>query len=266
MRFEGTSDYVATEDLMIAVNAAITLERPLLVKGEPGTGKTELARQVAGSLGLKLVEWHVKSTTRAQQGLYEYDAVSRLRDSQLGDERVRDVKNYIKPGKLWDAFAADDCLDMPDERLISVIRNSRGSDQADESECEKLSHSGTLTQMPVAQSLYKRDANPDGKFPRSEIADNAFALPVAETRRLRAFGTAMFGLALGLGRCGLTACLCFGQGALRRRAQFLFHFTLAGSFRRFRRVRAVTGDGHGGKSLLDRYGRADHLPRSKAHD
>ena len=108
MRFEGTSDYVATEDLMIAVNAAITLERPLLVKGEPGTGKTELARQVAGSLGLKLVEWHVKSTTRAQQGLYEYDAVSRLRDSQLGDERVRDVKNYIKPGKLWDAFAADE--------------------------------------------------------------------------------------------------------------------------------------------------------------
>ncbi|HUF86791.1 MAG TPA: MoxR family ATPase [Thermohalobaculum sp.] len=107
MRFEGTAEYVATEDLMVAVNAAIRLERPLLVKGEPGTGKTELARQVAGALGLRLIEWHVKSTTRAHQGLYEYDAVSRLRDSQLGDERVRDVRNYIRPGKLWEAFAAD---------------------------------------------------------------------------------------------------------------------------------------------------------------
>ena len=107
MRFEGTADYVVTEDLMVAVNAAIRLERPLLVKGEPGTGKTELARQVASALGLRLIEWHIKSTTRAQQGLYEYDAVSRLRDSQLGDARVRDVGNYIKPGKLWDAFAAD---------------------------------------------------------------------------------------------------------------------------------------------------------------
>jgi len=106
MRFEGTADYVATEDLTVAVNAAIRLERPLLVKGEPGTGKTELARQVASSLGLTLLEWHIKSTTRAQQGLYEYDAVSRLRDSQLGDERVKDIRNYIKPGKLWDAFAA----------------------------------------------------------------------------------------------------------------------------------------------------------------
>jgi MoxR-like ATPase len=114
MRFEGTADYVATEDLMVAVNAAIRLERPLLVKGEPGTGKTELARQVASALGLRLIEWHVKSTTRAQQGLYEYDAVSRLRDSQLGDERVQDVANYIKPGKLWDAFAAD-------ERLVLLI-------------------------------------------------------------------------------------------------------------------------------------------------
>ena len=107
MRFDGTKDYVATEDLTAAVNAAITLERPLLVKGEPGTGKTELARQVAGALDLPLLEWSVKSTTRAQQGLYEYDAVSRLRDSQLGDERVKDVKNYIKKGKLWDAFDAD---------------------------------------------------------------------------------------------------------------------------------------------------------------
>ncbi|MEM7124666.1 MAG: MoxR family ATPase [Pseudomonadota bacterium] len=108
MRFEGTADYVATEDLMVAVNAAITLERPLLVKGEPGTGKTELARQVSDALGLRLIEWHIKSTTRAHQGLYEYDAVSRLRDSQLGDEKVKDVKNYIKHGKLWDAFSADE--------------------------------------------------------------------------------------------------------------------------------------------------------------
>ena len=106
MRFEGTESYVATEDLTVAVNAAVTLERPLLVKGEPGTGKTELARQVATSLGLPIIEWHIKSTTRAQQGLYEYDAVSRLRDSQLGEERVHDVANYIKRGKLWQAFEA----------------------------------------------------------------------------------------------------------------------------------------------------------------
>ncbi|NSX56394.1 AAA family ATPase [Parasulfitobacter algicola] len=108
MKFTGTESYVATEDLTIAVNAAVTLERPLLVKGEPGTGKTELARQVAGSLGLPMIEWHIKSTTRAQQGLYEYDAVSRLRDSQLGDPKVEDVSNYIKKGKLWQAFDADD--------------------------------------------------------------------------------------------------------------------------------------------------------------
>jgi MoxR-like ATPase len=107
MKFAGTENYVATRELTVAVNAAITLERPLLVKGEPGTGKTELAREVAASLRLPLVEWHVKSTTRAAQGLYEYDAVSRLRDSQLGDARVHDVGNYIRPGKLWDAFAAD---------------------------------------------------------------------------------------------------------------------------------------------------------------
>ncbi|CAM4267572.1 AAA family ATPase [Palleronia rufa] len=104
MQFSSTDGYVATDDLEIAVNAAITLERPLLVKGEPGTGKTELARQVSLSLGLPMIEWHVKSTTRAQQGLYEYDAVSRLRDSQLGDERVHDVANYIRRGKLWEAF------------------------------------------------------------------------------------------------------------------------------------------------------------------
>lgn len=106
MKFSSTSGYVATEDLTVAVNAAVTLERPLLVKGEPGTGKTELARQVAQGLGLPLIEWHVKSTTKAQQGLYEYDAVSRLRDSQLGDERVHDVRNYIRKGKLWQAFSA----------------------------------------------------------------------------------------------------------------------------------------------------------------
>ncbi|MFN0264147.1 AAA family ATPase [Tepidamorphus sp. 3E244] len=106
MRFEGTKNYVATQDLTVAVNAAVTLERPLLVKGEPGTGKTVLAKEVAEGMGLSLIEWHVKSTTKAQQGLYEYDAVSRLRDSQLGDERVHDISNYIKRGKLWDAFTA----------------------------------------------------------------------------------------------------------------------------------------------------------------
>jgi MoxR-like ATPase len=107
MRFASTDSYIVPDDLAVAVNAAVTLERPLLVKGEPGTGKTELAREVAQSLGLPLVEWHIKSTTRAAQGLYEYDAVSRLRDSQLGDERVHDIANYIKRGKLWEAFAAD---------------------------------------------------------------------------------------------------------------------------------------------------------------
>src|ERR1700712_1570667 len=108
MRFQGTSAYVATEDLKIAVNAAIALERPLLVKGEPGTGKTVLALEIAQSLGAPLLEWHVKSTTKAMQGLYEYDAVSRLRDSQLGDERVKDIRNYIKRGKLWEGFVADE--------------------------------------------------------------------------------------------------------------------------------------------------------------
>ena len=107
MRFEGTDSYVATDDLTIAVNAAVTLQRPLLVKGEPGTGKTVLAKEVAESLGRPLLEWHVKSTTRAQQGLYEYDAVSRLRDSQLGDERVHDIRNYIVRGKMWEAFESD---------------------------------------------------------------------------------------------------------------------------------------------------------------
>ena len=107
MKFTGTQNYVATEDLTVAVNAAVLLERPLLIKGEPGTGKTELAKQVASALGLDLIEWNIKSTTKAQQGLYEYDAVSRLRDSQLGEESVRDVGNYIKKGKLWTAFGTD---------------------------------------------------------------------------------------------------------------------------------------------------------------
>jgi MoxR-like ATPase len=114
MQFNSTDAYVATDDLIVAVNAAVTLERPLLVKGEPGTGKTELAREVARSLGMPLIEWHVKSTTRANQGLYQYDAVSRLRDSQLGDARVHDVANYIRRGKLWQAFDAE-------ERVVLLI-------------------------------------------------------------------------------------------------------------------------------------------------
>src|SRR6478672_7003369 len=106
MRFEGTQSYVATDDLKVAVNAAVKLRRPLLVKGEPGTGKTVLAHEIAGAIGAPLIEWHIKSTTRAIQGLYEYDAVARLRDGQLGDERVHDISNYIKRGKLWDAFTS----------------------------------------------------------------------------------------------------------------------------------------------------------------
>jgi MoxR-like ATPase len=107
MKFTGTDTYVASDDLRVAVNASITLQRPLLIKGEPGTGKTVLAHEVAKAIGAPLIEWHIKSTTKAQQGLYEYDAVSRLRDSQLGDERVKDIRNYIKRGKLWDAFTLD---------------------------------------------------------------------------------------------------------------------------------------------------------------
>ncbi|SDM23963.1 MoxR-like ATPase [Oryzisolibacter propanilivorax] len=107
MKFQGSENYVATQDLMLAVNAAITLQRPLLVKGEPGTGKTLLAEEVATALGMPLLQWHIKSTTKAQQGLYEYDAVSRLRDSQLGDERVKDIHNYIVRGVLWQAFTAE---------------------------------------------------------------------------------------------------------------------------------------------------------------
>ncbi len=114
MRFQGTDTYIATEDLQMAVNAAVTLARPLLIKGEPGTGKTMLAEEVAAALGRPLINWHIKSTSKAQQGLYEYDAVSRLRDSQLGDERVKDIGNYIKRGKLWDAFETD-------ERVVLLI-------------------------------------------------------------------------------------------------------------------------------------------------
>lgn len=108
MRFEGTENYIATEDLRIAVNAAITLERPLLIKGEPGTGKTVLAEEISKALKMPLITWHIKSTTKAQQGLYEYDAITRLRDSQLGDEKVKDIKNYIKRGKLWESFESDE--------------------------------------------------------------------------------------------------------------------------------------------------------------
>lgn len=134
MKFEGTDTYVATEDLMVAVNAAITLERPLLVKGEPGTGKTVLAHEIAKALGKPLIQWHVKSTTKAQQGLYEYDAVSRLRDSQLGEERVKDISNYIVRGKLWDSFEADETpillideidkadIEFPNDLLLELDR------------------------------------------------------------------------------------------------------------------------------------------------
>ena len=116
MKFNSTDTYIATDELKMAVNAAVTLERPLLIKGEPGTGKTMLAEEIAASLGMELISWHIKSTTKAQQGLYEYDAVSRLRDSQLGDERVHDINNYIAKGKLWEAFTSEKkCVLLIDE-------------------------------------------------------------------------------------------------------------------------------------------------------
>ena len=117
IKFQGTAAYITTPDLLLAVNAAITLKRPLLIKGEPGTGKTMLAEEVAAALGWPLLQWHIKSTTKAQQGLYEYDAVSRLRDSQLGDERVKDISNYIKHGVLWEAFESE----VPTVVLIDEI-------------------------------------------------------------------------------------------------------------------------------------------------
>jgi len=134
MRFEGTDTYIATPDLMLAVNAAITLERPLLVKGEPGTGKTMLAIEVARALGRPLLQWHIKSTTKAQQGLYEYDAVARLRDSQLGEAKVADIRNYIQRGKLWEAFVAEEApvllideidkadIEFPNDLLLELDR------------------------------------------------------------------------------------------------------------------------------------------------
>jgi MoxR-like ATPase len=134
MRFEGTSAYVATDDLKVAVNAAATLRRPLLVKGEPGTGKTVLAQEIAKAFDAPLIEWHIKSTTKAQQGLYEYDAVSRLRDSQLGDERVKDIRNYIRKGKLWEAFTHEQLpvllideidkadIEFPNDLLLEIDR------------------------------------------------------------------------------------------------------------------------------------------------
>jgi MoxR-like ATPase len=134
MRFEGTPTYVATEDLKVAVNAAVKLRRPLLVKGEPGTGKTVLAQEIAAAIGAPLIEWHIKSTTRAVQGLYEYDAVARLRDGQLGDERVHDIANYIKRGKLWDAFTSPELpvllideidkadIEFPNDLLLELDR------------------------------------------------------------------------------------------------------------------------------------------------
>jgi MoxR-like ATPase len=125
MKFQGTKDYVATQDLKVAVNAAITLQRPLLIKGEPGTGKSVLAHEVAKALGVPLIEWHIKSTTKAHQGLYEYDAVSRLRDSQLGDARVADIRNYIKRGKLWDAFTHDERMGDPEVLTSAAMRQAK---------------------------------------------------------------------------------------------------------------------------------------------
>jgi MoxR-like ATPase len=125
MNFTGTDKYVATDELQLAVNAAIALEKPLLIKGEPGTGKTMLAEQISEALGMPLIQWHVKSTTKAQQGLYEYDAVSRLRDSQLGDEKVKDISNYIVKGKMWEAFEAEQQSVLLIDEIDKAISNSQ---------------------------------------------------------------------------------------------------------------------------------------------
>ena len=153
MRFEGTDTYIATPDLMLAVNAAVTLERPLLVKGEPGTGKTMLAEEVARALGRPLLQWHIKSTTKAQQGLYEYDAVSRLRDSQLGDEHVGDIAHYIKRGVLWEAFEA------PAPAVVLI-------DEVDKADIE------------FPNDLLAR-ARPDGVLRLRDAADDPRAQPAA---------------------------------------------------------------------------------------
>ena len=149
-RFEGSENYVATDDLRVAVNAAIALERPLLVKGEPGTGKTMLALEVARALGMPIIEWHIKATTKAHQGLYEYDAVARLRDGQLGEERARDIRNYIKKGKLWEAFTApvrpvlliDEIeqadIELPNHLLQELDRMAFYVDELDETIKEKV--------------------------------------------------------------------------------------------------------------------------------
>jgi len=131
MKFTGTDSYVASDDLRVAVNAAIALQRPLLIKGEPGTGKTVLAHEVAKAIGAPLIEWHIKSTTKAQQGLYEYDAVSRLRDSQLGDERVKDIKHYIKRGKLWDAFYETQEVIKAEQRPVVMITSNNEKELPD---------------------------------------------------------------------------------------------------------------------------------------
>ena len=171
MRFEGTENYIATEDLRIAVNAAITLERPLLIKGEPGTGKTVLAEEISKALKMPLITWHVKSTTKAQQGLYEYDAITRLRDSQLGDEKVKDIKNYIKRGKLWESFEAD-------ERPILLI------DEIDKADIE---FPNDLLQELDRMEFYVYETNETIKAIKSPVviitSNNEKELPDAFLRR-----------------------------------------------------------------------------------
>ena len=170
-RFEGTDTYVATEDLMMAVNASVTLGRPLLVKGEPGTGKTRLAEEVAASLGRPFIQWHIKSTTKAQQGLYEYDAVSRLRDSQLGDDRVHDIKNYIEKGKLWEAFEAD-------KKVVSEM-----SAEAENGDGEAMYNLALLYEtgqkgltMDVDEAIYWFKKSSDANYPSGMFAYGSYLL------------------------------------------------------------------------------------------